>query len=282
MNIIRAAGQIFAISAIIMSIMLPAWAEEPSSETGTTGLPAETVVTNVAPEMISDGESKASARAWSIEPSLSGGIVYEFTDNISYYKGLGIEAEYMPGRWIFYGSYDFKDYVMSYFGVTWEAMSQLLQQGSFTGQFLSRVDVQEKRGDAELLIGRRFVSRGFTLFAGARRVNLKNDFSSFESAGPALRLEGDLKWRQRQVRYEIEGMFVASEDVRNHRADFVLFDGYSTLSYYGAPEYFLGWGLGIGSSGDPRKGIYAGYEGSMIGLEYGYRYYHGLSLRIAF
>jgi hypothetical protein len=229
-------------------------------------------------------DEEAQRPAWSVEPELSAGYVYEFTQYASTYTGVGLSVRYMPGPWIALGSYREEDYVMTYFGITNGTINQIFSGQQLIGPFLTFVNVAERRTVEELMVGRRSSGNGFAILAGFRSQALDNSFSSMRSTGPCARAEGRLSAPVGRISWRIDGAQYTHDHFDNHRLgwrenEYVLPDGERTISYFGEPKYGAGWGLAIGPRAGAGKRFSVGYEGSIITLKYGYRHYHGFSVR---
>ncbi len=229
-------------------------------------------------------DEEAPGPAWSVEPQLSAGYVYEFTQYARTYTGAGLTIRYMPGPWIVLGGYRVEDYVMTYFGITSQTINQIFSRQQLNGPLLTQTDVAERRSVEELMAGWRSSGNGFSLLAGFRRQSLVNSFSSMNSTGPCARAEGRLSAHGVGISWRIDGAHYSHTRFDNHRLgwganEYVLPDGERTISYYGEPKYGAGWGLAVGPREGAGKRFSLGYEGSIITLKYGYRHYHGFSVR---
>lgn len=216
---------------------------------------------------------------FSLEPILSTGRVFELTKYASTYTGKGALARYELGEWFVTGRYRLDEYKMSYFGLSKEAVDQVLNGQPVTVPVLPRIEVSERKAEKELQAGRSFREGSFAVAAGWRVFSLKNDFSSMESSGPSIGVDGLFG----PFIVRLDGAVVLHTGIQNHRTDiFVLPEGERTLSFYGEPKAEYGWLFSVRPFSGRLNPLSFGYEGSMIVLKYGYRYYHGVTVRARF
>lgn len=219
---------------------------------------------------------------WSLEPAVHVGWVYEFTELVQDYYGFEVAAAYTPGRWTFRGRYRADQYVFPYFGITRETYQQVVTGQPLTGPFLTRTDTTEERVEQDLLAGRRFQEGRLEVLAGARLLALRNGFSSMTSTGPEFQVLGNVRTAWGGVAGRLDGVWYLHNTIDNHRQDYVLPDGERTISSLGEPRYEIGWAIMVSPFSGFLERLSFGYDGSLLGLKHGSRYYNGLSLRAAF
>lgn len=230
------------------------------------------------------GEQDLICPSCSLKPTLRAGYVYEFTQIATTYRGFEIAGQYSPGPWVLSARYQADYYVMPYFGMTWQTFQQIMQNQTLTSMPFTRYDAVERKSETELMAGRRFWNNTTTLLAGARILYLNNDFSAMKTTGPSVRMEQDLPFLPLNMFLKLDGAWYmrAVVDNKHDFYEFVLPDGERTISFYGEPRYSVGWHAAIAPHSGIWRRLFVGYDGSMIGLKYGYRYYHGVSIGAAF
>jgi len=222
-----------------------------------------------------------TGKSWSLEPFVDYGIVYEFADHITTYSGGGFSARWTPGPWTVSARWRSDEYEIDYYGVT-DKTAQQLFMNTLTGPLLTPARIRERKEERELLFGRQVWGEHLSLFAGMRQVRLLNNYSSMNIFGPALKAEARYGWGNKTILMDLGGVLDRNGTVRNHRDDYILPGGETTISFYGQLRNMLDWSAMIESRPRAWGRLRFGYEGAVMSFKYGNRYFHGLTLKFVY
>ena len=230
----------------------------------------------VSPVVSTASETMGGPRKnYNLYPTLSAGVVYEYLNYRSHYKGIGLTIDYKLDGFLLRARYLKEFYQMTYFGASRDAALAFLRNGTGS-QIVVKQKVAEKKDDVGIGLGFNVWLKNLTLFPEIRWISFDNGFSVMEIFGPALAAELDLNWKGFVFDLGLGGAFDLAGDIVDQRNDFVRLDGEKTISYYGEPLYIVNWKTMVKLPYYNGRFSF-GYNGSVTRFKYVYRYSHGLT-----
>lgn len=170
-------------------------------------------------------------------------------------------------------------YRITYFGLPYEAVLS----GSETVSAFA-YPTEEKRYDYCGLLSYPLLKNKFQLdiLAGYRRIQLINNFSSFDIGGPLIGISGGSPYKHGNVRLKVDVTPVLVIDVDNHRNDIIPLPVSRSNSILGDPTVVTKYSLIWQAPHKKNWGFKFGYEGETLFFRGTQRFYNGLNVSLIF
>jgi len=268
-------------------------AEEQPGEMRPEGRPAPQTAGDEYPDrgtpMPADATVIPSPGAGSTELALSAqvilGATYEFSDAISPQAGVGVGLRWGDREgWSLSGELRLDQYRMRYYGARWDAPPSSTTGPGVPSRSISLFapkDVSERRTTSSAFLERSHgMLEGGVFRVGLLRQELDNAFASMTLYGPAA--GASAKFTFATYKFELSGEYARDRWGKRGRQDpdFVVLDGYETVSMFGVLKSYGVWRAVLDGPGDWGRRVSFGYEGSVTSFQYVDRYAHALLVQV--